>query len=51
MKAAIGKSLEWSKQQRIRELFGIIECYEEYDYKRERTRERKIQGTTNNGAD
>lgn len=37
-KVAVGKTLEWHKQQRVRELFGTIEYYEEYDYKRARKR-------------
>jgi hypothetical protein len=39
-KAAIGKSLQWRKQQEILKLFGTIEYYENYDYKRERKRKR-----------
>jgi hypothetical protein len=39
-KAAIGKSLEWRNQQKILKLFGTIEYYENYDYKRERRRKR-----------
>ena len=39
-KAAIGKSLQWRKQQKILKLFGTIEYYEKYDYKRERNRKR-----------
>jgi hypothetical protein len=30
-KAAIGKSLQWRKQQEILKLFGTIEYYENYD--------------------
>jgi hypothetical protein len=39
-KATIGKSLEWRNQQSIRKLFGTIDYYEDYDYKRERRRKR-----------
>jgi len=39
-KAAIGKSLQWRKQQEILKLFGTIEYYEKYDDKRERNRKR-----------
>jgi hypothetical protein len=39
-KAAMGKSLQWRKQQEILKLFGTIEFYENYDYKRERKRKR-----------
>ena len=39
-KTAIGKSLQWRKQQEILKLFGTIEYYENYDYKRERKRKR-----------
>jgi len=39
-KAGIGKSLQWRKQQEIPKLFGTIDYYEKYDYKRERKRKR-----------
>ncbi|HTB93876.1 MAG TPA: hypothetical protein VK728_13665 [Candidatus Sulfotelmatobacter sp.] len=39
-KATNGKSLQWRKQQEILKLFGTIEFYENYDYKRERRRKR-----------
>jgi hypothetical protein len=38
--ATFGKSLEWRNQQKILKLFGTIEYYESYDYKRERKRKR-----------
>ena len=38
--ASFGKSLEWRNQQEILKLFGTIEYYEKYDYKRERRRKR-----------
>ena len=39
-RTGIGKFLEWRKQQKILKLFGTIEYYEDYDYKRERKRKR-----------
>jgi hypothetical protein len=38
--AAVGKSLELRNQQKILKLFGTIQYYEKYDYKRERERKR-----------